>query len=144
MIHPKAQISPSSRLWYPELSNIGNCIIGENCVIHAPVWIADGVVIGNNCKIQAFAYLPKGVFIGDDVFIGPHVCFTNDKHPPSNDWGETIIGDEVKIGANSTILPVMIGQGTVIGAGSVVTKDILEGEVWFGNPAKKYEAMEKA
>lgn len=112
---------------------------GVDCVVHMYTWIGDSVILGNNVKIQAFTFIPNGVTIGNDVFIGPHVCFTNDKHPPSDAWSETIVEDAVSIGANATILPgVTLGRGCIIGAGSVVTKDVPAGETWFGNPARKY------
>lgn len=122
----------------PELSNI-QTEIHEKTGVHSHVWIGDRVKIGTGCRIQAFVFIPNGVRIGNDVFIGPHVCFTNDKHPPSDTWGITIVEDGVSIGANVTILPdVTLGAGCKIGAGSVVTKSVPAGETWFGNPAKKY------
>ena len=99
--------------------------------------MGDEVKIGKNVKIQAFTFIPNGVIIGDDVFIGPHVCFTNDKHPPSDLMEETTVGRGASIGANSTILcGVSIGRGAVIGAGSVVTKSVADGATVYGNPAK--------
>ena len=109
--------------------------------IHNYTWIGDKVEIGDGTKIQAFAFIPNGVTIGKNVFIGPHVCFTNDKHPQAQgEWEqlETIVEDEVSIGANSTILPgITIGSHAKIGGGSVVTKNVPPGETWCGNPAKK-------
>ena len=130
------RIGKGTKLWYPEHSNIGDCTIGENCTIHSHVWIADRVSIGNRCRIQAFTYIPQGVRIGDDVFIGPRVTFTNDKHPPSEEWQFTIVLDHVMIGAGAIILPVSIGKGARIGAGAVVTKDVKAGTLVVGNPAK--------
>ena len=128
----------TTKVWHPELSNIGNCNWGDNCIIHSHVWIGDEVIIGHSCRIQAFAFLPTGVELKNNVFIGPHVCFTNDKNPPSDKWLKTIVEDDVSIGAGSVILPgIRIGKGAKIGAGSVVTKNIPAGEVWVGNPAKR-------
>lgn len=124
---------PGTQVWHPEKSVLLNCQIGERCTIHAPVWIGDNVVIGDDCKVQAFAFLPDGVIVGNRVFIGPCVAFTNDKHPPSADWLKTIVEDDVSIGANCTILPgVKIGAGARIGAGTVVTKDVLAGVLVCG------------
>lgn len=112
---------------------------GVGGVIHTYTWIGDSVVIGDNVKIQAFSFIPNGVTIGNNVFIGPHVCFTNDKHPPSDVVSETVVEDDVRIGANVTVLPgIKLGKGCMIGAGSVVTKDVPAGETWVGNPARKY------
>lgn len=126
-----------TKLWKPELSNIGECVIGDNCTVHSHVWIGDRVKIGNNCKIQAFSFIPTGVRIGDNVFIGPRVTFTNDKYPPSGEWATTIIENNVSIGAGVVILPgITLGEGCRIGAGSVVTKSIPPNVVACGVPAR--------
>lgn len=124
-----------------EQSNIRTKNIGENTIIHSHVWIGEKVIIGDYCKIQAFTFIPDGITIGNNVFIGPHVVFCNDKNPPSygKGWQETIIKDDVSIGANATILPgLILKKGCMIGAGSVVTKNIGLNEIWWGNPAKVY------
>lgn len=112
-------------------------------MIHTPVAIHDEVTIGKKCKIQAFAFIPNGVELEDEVFIGPHVCFTNDKHPRAQGKWElkkTLVKKGANIGANSTILPgITIGENVTIGAGSVVTKDCEPNEVYYGNPARKSE-----
>ena len=127
------------KLYKPELSNLGSLEnIGEDTVIHSHTWIGDKVKIGKRCKIQAFSFIPNGVTIGDDVFIGPHVCFTNDNYPPSHgkDWKETIVRDGASVGANSTILAgIEIGTHAMVGAGSVIRYDVPAGEVWAGNQA---------
>lgn len=121
------------KIWHPEKSVLLDFECGFGCTIHAPVWIGNGVLMGSNCKIQAFAFLPEGVILHDNVFIGPHVCFTNDKYPPTyiGPGGATpvrpltIVEDFASIGANATILPgVRIGHGAMIGAGAIVTKDV--------------------
>ncbi len=130
-----------TKIWHPELSNIHESVkFGEDCIIHSHVWIGEGVVIGNRVKIQAFSFIPNGVIIKDDVFIGPRVTFTNDKHPPSGraNWQQTIIEDGVSIGASTTILPgITIGHHAKIGAGALVTKNISANAVAYGVPAKE-------
>jgi UDP-2-acetamido-3-amino-2,3-dideoxy-glucuronate N-acetyltransferase len=121
--------------------NIFGCKIGKNCKIAAFVEIQKGVTIGNNCAIEAFAFIPSGVTIEDEVFIGPHVCFTNDKKPKAVNPGWKIIPTVVKkgasIGAGSIILcGVTIGKNALVGAGSVVTKDVPPDTLVIGNPAK--------
>jgi len=122
-----------------KIPEIQRHLIGSNPIIHEYTWIGDKVTIGDNVKIQAFAFIPNGVMIHNDVFIGPHVCFTNDKHPPSGGkhWAFTVVEDGAVIGANATIIcGVRIGKNAVVGAGSVVTKDVPEGITVIGNPAK--------
>jgi acetyltransferase-like isoleucine patch superfamily enzyme len=121
--------------------NIFGCKIGNNCKIAAFVEIQKDVKIGNNCAIEAFAFIPTGVTIEDEVFIGPHVCFTNDKKPRAVNPGWKTISTTVKkgasIGAGSTILcGITIGKNAMIAAGSVVTKDVPANTLVAGNPAK--------
>lgn len=128
------------KYWHKHLSNISeSSTVGDHTIVHSHVWIGDRVSIGKNCRIQAFSFIPTGVRIGDGVFIGPHVCFTNDKYPPSEEWAITIVCDGVSIGAGAIILPgVTLNRNCKIGAGAVVTKDVPEGETWVGNPARKH------
>jgi acetyltransferase-like isoleucine patch superfamily enzyme len=120
--------------------NLYGCRIGKACRIAAYVEIQRGVVIGDRCKIEAFAFIPSGVTIEDEVFVGPHVCFTNDRVPKAvGDWEvtPTIVRRGASIGANSTIVcGVTIGENALVGAGSVVTKDVPANTVVAGNPAK--------
>jgi UDP-2-acetamido-3-amino-2,3-dideoxy-glucuronate N-acetyltransferase len=120
--------------------NIYDSKIGENTKIACFVEIG-GSVVGDNCKIQAFVYIPPGVVIGDNVFIGPHTCFTNVKNPPAKQCGDfvsTVVCDNAVIGANCTILPgVEIGSGAFVGAGSVVTKNVAPKTCVVGNPARE-------
>jgi len=123
--------------------------IGENCNIGKSVYIDTEVEVGDNCKIQNFATLYKGVKIGNNVFIGPHACFTNDVYPRANIWNKeklekTIVKDGASIGANSTIIAgVTIGKYAMVGAGSVVTKDIPDNSLVVGNPAKIVGKVDK-
>lgn len=139
------KVGEHTKIWHPEHSNIQECIIGEHCTIHSHVWIGDRVKIGDYCKIQSFSFIPTGVRIGDKVFIGPRVTFTNDKYPPGtvDEWLPTIVSDNVSIGAGVCILAgVTLGKGCKIGMGSIVTKNVPDGETWCGNPAKKMDKRE--
>lgn len=117
-------------------------VIGKNCNINFNVFIENQVVIGDNVTIKPGVQIWDGMTIEDNVFIGPNVTFTNDKNPKSKNKDfqllETVVKSGASIGANATILPgITIFENAVIGAGSVVTKDVPAGETWFGNPAKK-------
>lgn len=117
-----------------------NNIIGNNVAIWHGATISPGNIIGDECRIHAGSFLEL-VTLGKRVFIGPGVIFTDDPHPlnpnPRIHFGGAKVEDEAVIGANVTILPhVKIGKRAVVGAGSVVTKDVPGGEVWVGNPAK--------
>ncbi|HZX44978.1 MAG TPA: acyltransferase [Candidatus Nanoarchaeia archaeon] len=130
--------------------NLYGCEIGDNTKIGSFVEIRKDVKIGKNCKIQAFAFIPEGITIGDEVFIGPHACFVNDKIPRATnkegnlkeegtDWKieSTHVKDGASIGANATILcGVTIGKNSIVGAGAVVTRDIPDNVIVAGNPAK--------
>jgi UDP-2-acetamido-3-amino-2,3-dideoxy-glucuronate N-acetyltransferase len=119
--------------------NLCKCKIGCNCKIDAYVYIEEDVTIGDNCKVRPFVFIPTGVTIEDDVFIGPGVCFTNDKYPKvKGTWKllKTVVKKGASIGANSTILAgVTIGEGALVGAGSVVAKSLPDKAVVAGNPA---------
>lgn len=119
--------------------NLYGCKIGRDCKIAAYVEIQSGVSIGDRCKIEAFAFIPTGVTIEDEVFVGPHACFTNDLHPRAvGDWEviPTIVKKGASIGAGAVIVcGVTIGEGAMIGAGAVVIKDVPPGALVAGNPA---------
>ena len=121
--------------------NLYGCKIGKKCKIAAFVEIGRDVKIGDKCAIEAFVFIPPGVTIEDEVFIGPHVCFTNDKKPKAVNPGWKIVPTLVKkgasIGAGSVIVcGITIGEGAMVGAGSVVTKDVPPNTLVTGNPAK--------
>lgn len=127
-------------------SNIYGCKIGENSFIGPFVEIQKDVTIGSECKIQSHSFICELVSIGNQCFVGHGVMFVNDLFenggPARGDkskWKCTTIGNNVSIGSNATILPVKICDDVVIGAGSVVTKDIFEKGVYIGNPARKLE-----
>jgi acetyltransferase-like isoleucine patch superfamily enzyme len=120
--------------------NLYKCKIGRNCKIDAFVYVEEGVVIGDNCKIRPFVFIPTGVTIENDVFVGPSVSFTNDRYPKvKGEWKllRTVIKRGASIGANAVILPgVTVGEEALIGAGSVVTKDVPRKAIVAGNPAR--------
>ena len=123
--------------------NAYGCKVGEGSFIGPFVEIQKDVVIGKRTKVQSHTFVCELVNIGDDCFIGHGVMFINDLFakggPAQGDktlWKETHIGNKVSIGSNATILPVNICDQVVIGAGSVVTKDINEPGVYVGNPAR--------
>lgn len=124
-------------------ANLYGCTIGDGSFVGPFVEIQRGAVVGARTRIQSHAFVCELVTIGDDCFIGHGVMFINDLFrtggPAGGDqaqWRATQVGDKVSIGSNATILPVNIAAGTVIGAGSVVTRDILEPGVYAGNPAR--------
>jgi acetyltransferase-like isoleucine patch superfamily enzyme len=122
--------------------NLYGCQIGDQVMIGPFVEIQQGVSVGARSRIQSHAFLCEGVTIGTDCFISHGVMFINDKFelggPARGDkslWKTTTIGDRVSIGTGAIVLPVRICEGTVIGAGAVVTKDIDVQGVYVGNPA---------
>ena len=125
--------------------NLYECKIGDNCFIGPFVEIQKSVEVGNNCKIQYHSFVCELVTIGNNCFIGHGVVFINDKMktgPANGDrskWKKTIIGDNVFIGSNATILPVDICNDVIIGAGAVVTKNITKAGTYAGNPARKID-----
>lgn len=140
---PKSETINDVTYWNRSQSNIGDVKIGKGTIVHSHVWLGDSVRIGENCRIQAFSFIPTGVTLGNDVFIGPHVCFTNDKHPPSDDWMQTVVEDGASIGAGAVILPgVRIGKNAKVGAGAIVTKDVPTGVTVVGNPARPIKKEE--
>ena len=122
--------------------NLYECEISDNVFIGPFVEITKGVKIGKNSKIQSHSFLCEFVTIGNNCFIGHGVFFTNDKFKngklggSKKNWLETNVKNDVIIGSNATILPVNICKGAVIGAGSVVTKDIKKKGIYAGNPAR--------
>ena len=116
-------------------------IIWENCNICSHCFIENKVLIGNNVTIKNGVYLWDGIIIEDNVFIGPNVTFTNDPMPRSQDYSNKLLETRVKknasIGANATILPgISVGKFAMVGAGSLVTKDVPNYALVMGNPAQ--------
>ena len=123
--------------------NLYGCIIGNDSFVGPFVEIQKDVVVGNSTKIQSHCFICELVTIGDDCFVGHGVMFINDTFATGGParglkelWRKTKIGNRVSIGSNATVLPVEICDDVVIGAGSVVTKDIRRGGVYVGNPAR--------
>ena len=120
---------------------LSGAVIGSNCNINSHTFIENDVVIGDNVTVKCGVYLWDGIRLEDNVFVGPNVTFTNDKYPRSKQYPDAfqkvVVKRGASIGANATILGgVTIGENAMIGAGSVVTKDVPADELWFGAPAK--------
>lgn len=154
-VHPTAEVSPAAvigpgtSIWNQAQVREG-ARIGDGCIIGKNVYVDAGVLIGDRVKVQNNVSLFHGVTIEDGVFIGPHVCFTNDRVPRAvnldgspktdADWevSPTLVRRGAALGANSTILPgVTIGRWAMVGSGSVVTRDVDDHELVAGNPARR-------
>jgi len=150
MIHKLADcLNPN----IPESTNVWqfvvvlpNSVIGENCNICAHSFIENDVKIGNNVTVKCGVYLWDGIVIEDNVQIGPNVTFTNDKYPRAKTefvLERTLIKKNASIGAAATIIGgITIGENAMIGAGSIVTKDVPANELWVGTPAKFIRRIE--
>lgn len=128
--------------------NIYGCAIGDDSFIGPFVEIQKDVTIGHKCKIQSHAFICELVTIGNHCFISHGAMFINDLFADGKPaggvkekWKHTVIGNHVSIGTNATVLPVNICDNVVVGAGSVVTKDITEPGIYAGNPAKKIKSL---
>ncbi|QKJ23783.1 acyltransferase [Poseidonibacter lekithochrous] len=145
MIHPLSDVQSKN---IGENTNIWQfCVvlkdarIGKNCNINAQVLIENDVLIEDNVTVKSGVQVWDGITLKNNSFIGPNVTFTNDFTPRSKQYPKeflrTVVEEYSSIGANSTILGgVTLGKYSMIGAGSVVTKNVGEHELWYGNPAK--------
>ena len=123
--------------------NLYQCSIGDDCFVGPFVEIQKGVKVGARTKVQSHTFICELVEIGEDCFVGHGVMFINDLFATGGPargrrelWKPTRIGSHVSIGSNATILPVAVCDGAVIGAGAVVTRDILNPGIYAGNPAR--------
>ena len=133
-------IGPDTLIWQFTIVLPG-AVIGKNCNINSHCFIENKVRIGDNVTVKCGVYLWDGVTIGDNVHLGPNVTFTNDLFPRSKhkfELKETNVKKGASIGANATIIcGITIGEYALIGAGSVVTKDVPGNTLWAGNPARQ-------
>ena len=140
IIDNDVEIGRGTKIWSNSHISTG-AKIGENCVIGEGVYIGPNVIIGNNCKIQNHSLIYEGVCIESDVFLGPNTVTTNDIFPEiGKEWSisKTLFKKGCSVGANSTIVcGITLNEGCLIGAGSVVTKNIGENMVAYGNPVKE-------
>lgn len=151
-IHPLADVATTSigegtRVWQFSVILKG-ARIGSDCNICAQTFIESNVVIGDRVTVKSGVQLWEGTRVEDDVFIGPNVTFTNDRYPRSKEYPEQFLGITIKrnasLGANATLLPgITIGEYAMIGAGSVVTKDVPAFAVVVGNPSKVIKYVTK-
>ena len=151
MIHPlcdcQASVPESTSIWQFCVV-LPNARIGENCNVCSHCFIENDVIIGNNVTIKCGVQIWDGIRVEDNVFIGPNVTFTNDRFPRSKQYPakfeNTIIRKGASLGAGTTVLcGIEIGENAMIGAGSVVTKNIPANELWVGNPAHFVKKIEK-
>lgn len=147
-VSPKATIGEGTSIWH-QAQVRENVHLGQNCIIGKGVYVDFDVYLGDNVKVQNYVSIYHGVTIENGVFVGPHVCFTNDMRPrainpdgslkSADDWvlSKTLIGRGAALGANSTIrCGITIGKWAMVGAGSVVTRDIPDYGLAWGNPAR--------
>jgi UDP-2-acetamido-3-amino-2,3-dideoxy-glucuronate N-acetyltransferase len=145
LIHPLADvqsraIGADTRIWQFCVVLPG-ARIGRDCNVNAQCLVENDVVVGDRVTIKPGVQLWDGVTLEDDVFVGPNVTFTNDRFPrskrPPPAFARTVVRRGASIGANATIVcGVEIGAGALVGAGSVVTRNVPAGELWYGNPAR--------
>jgi UDP-2-acetamido-3-amino-2,3-dideoxy-glucuronate N-acetyltransferase len=148
IIHPDASIGEGTKIWH--FSHImANCKIGKECNIGQNVVVSPDVALGDNVKVQNNVSIYSGVICEDDVFLGPSMVFTNVINPRSHvvrrgQYAKTIVRKGASIGANATIVcGHEIGEYAFIGAGAVVTKEVLPYALVLGNPARQVGWMSK-
>lgn len=147
-----AKIGKDTRIW--NFVNLYKCEIGRDCIVGSFTEIQEGVVVGNKSKIESHTFICSGVTIEEEVFIGHHVVFVNDKYPRAvnkegrlkteRDWSaeKIVVKKNASIGSNSTILGgITIGERSIVGAGSVVTKNVPPDTIVAGNPARELRRL---
>lgn len=148
-VDSSAELGSAVRIWHEAQVREG-ASIGPGCIVGKGAYIDLGVRVGANCKIQNYALLYHGSMLGDGVFVGPAAILTNDAHPRAitpdgalkgtDDWdcGQIIVEDGASIGAGAIVLPgVRIGRFALVGAGSIVTRDVPPHALVVGNPARQ-------
>jgi len=145
-IHPTAEVHSlrvglATTIWQYCVV-LSGARIGAHCNINSHCFVEDEVVVGDHVTVKCGVQLWNGVTLEDHVFVGPNVTFTNDLYPRSKAFQSqpvpTLVRCGASIGANTTIVRgVTIGRDVLIDAGSVVTRDVPDGELWFGNPARR-------
>ncbi|MGB0652768.1 MAG: acyltransferase [Thermoplasmatota archaeon] len=141
IVEEGAEVGDGTKVWHFAHVRAGSTV-GKDCIIGKGVYVDAGVRLGDRCKVQNSANLYQGLTVGDEVFIGPNVQFTNDLNPRATLWDagrlvETRVEDGASIGANATVIcGITIGSFALVGAGSVVTKDVAPHHIVVGNPAR--------
>lgn len=145
MIHPLADvqsetIGEGTSIWQFTIV-LPQAQIGKNCNINAHCFVENDVIIGDNVTVKCGVYIWDGIRLSNNVFIGPNATFINDNYPRSKEYPDEFLKTRVEsgasIGAGAIILGgISIGKNAMIGAGSVVTKNVPDNELWIGNPAR--------
>lgn len=141
VVEPGAAVGAGTRIWHHAHLRTG-ARVGRDCVLGKNVFIDADAVVGDGCKVQNNVSVYRGVVLADEVFVGPSVVFTNDRHPraqsPTWQVHPTVVGRGASIGANATVVcGVELGPWCVVGAGAVVTRSVAAHELVYGNPARR-------